>query len=237
VQLRSGVPQTLGWFGTSLAFDGTTLVVGATGETYGDATGGGTAYVFTWSGTAFGSGTQLHGSDTAPADFFGDSVAVDGDTVLVGASWASPTAFGAGVVYVFARGDQGTFDQTARLGASNPGIDAFFGERIALAGDTLVVGATEEGSSATGINGDLTGPALARSGAAYVFARRGGVFMQVAHLKAEMPGQGYRYGAAVALLDDTIVIGADSEASAARGVDGDAADTSSPGSGALFMVR
>ena len=99
----------------------------------------------------------------------------------------------------------------------------------------LVVGAPGEASPATGVNGDGSGNGLTESGAAYVFVRSGGVWVQQAYLKASNSGMLDGFGAAVAISGDTIVVGAPGEDSAATGVNGDELDNTEGSSGAVYV--
>ncbi|MCZ7599566.1 MAG: FG-GAP repeat protein [Gammaproteobacteria bacterium] len=99
------------------------------------------------------------------SDQFGRSVAVSGDTVVVGAPIEESAAAGvngnetdnsifvAGAAYVFVR-DGTTWTQQAYLKASNTGASDVFGHSVAVSGDTVVVGAYGESSAATGVNGN-----------------------------------------------------------------------------------
>ncbi len=86
---------------------------------------------------------------------------------------ADNSAFGAGAAYVFTRDSGGVWTQQAYVKASN--TDAFddFGQSVALSddGNTLAVGAIDEDSAATGVNGDQADNNSARAGAVYVFHR------------------------------------------------------------------
>ena len=122
-------------------------------------------------------------------------MAVSGDTVVVGAPWEDSSATGvdgnqsdnsapdAGAAYVFVRTGM-SWSQEAYLKASNTDADDRFGLSVAVSGDTVVVGAWLEDSSATGVNGDQSDNSAFRSGAAYVFVRSGTSWSQEAYLKA-----------------------------------------------------
>ncbi|MBI2928237.1 MAG: FG-GAP repeat protein [Verrucomicrobia bacterium] len=119
----------------------------------------------------------LKASNTGAHDEFGRSVAVSGDTLVVGANRESSngtgvngnqvdnSASGSGAAYVFVR--RGTiWSQQAYLKASNTGTNDRFGWSVAVSGDTVVVGAFEEDSKATGVNGNQRENTDADSGAA-----------------------------------------------------------------------
>ncbi len=103
--------------------------------------------------------------------------------------------------------------------------------KIALDGDTLVVGARLEDSNATTINGDQTNNLAANAGAAYVFTRTTGTWSQQAYLKASNAQAGDEFGFRVALAGDTIAVSARNEDSNATGINGDQSDNSASNSG------
>lgn len=96
----------------------------------------------------------------------------------------------------------------AHIKASNVGGGDLFGNSVAVSGDTLVVGALHESSSARGVNGNQADNSLKSSGAAYVFVRESGTWVQQAYLKAHDPGLRRCFGASVAIEGDTIAVGA-----------------------------
>ncbi|MFT5356960.1 MAG: hypothetical protein ACI9KE_004187, partial [Polyangiales bacterium] len=120
--------------------------------------------------------------------------------------------------------------------ASNTGDD-WFGYSVSLDGDTLAVGAPLEASVATGVDGNQADNSAGRSGAAYVFRRVGGRWVQEAYLKASNTGADDRFGYSVSLDGDTLAIGAIYEDSDATGVDGNQADNSAGRSGAAYVFR
>ncbi len=98
--------------------------------------------------------------------------------------------------------------QQAYLKASNTEATDYFGRSVAISGETVVVGAPDEDSSATGVNGDQSNNGTNYSGAAYVFVRNGGEWSQEAYLKASNTGFADHFGNSVAISGDTIVVGA-----------------------------
>jgi hypothetical protein len=247
-------------FGASVAISGDTAVVGARFED-SDATGvngdqtntnapsSGAAYVFVRTGSGWSQQAYLKASNTdgvGIGDQFGCSVSVSGDTLVVGALFEGSDATGvdgdqtnnnaaqSGAAYVFVRNGS-TWRQQAYLKASNTNAPDQFGSRVALSGDTLVIGAPGESSNATGVDGDQTNNNAAQSGAAYVFVRSDTVWSQQVYLKASNTGGGDRFGSSVAISTDTIVVGASGEDSDAKGVDGDQSDNSALDSGAAYV--
>ena len=145
-------------FGYSVAVAGDTAVVGAWGD---DAKGSasGSAYVFVKPAAGWATGTQtakLTAADGAANDQFGYSVAVDGDTAVVGANFDDDNASDSGSAYVFTRGESGGWSQATKLTASDGAANDQFGHSVAVAGDTAVVGAHFDDD-----NGSKSGPAYA----------------------------------------------------------------------------
>ena len=245
-------------FGRSVAITGDTVLVGApfedsnaTGvngdEANDDLDAAGAAYVFVRTGTTWSQQAYLKASNTNSNDRLGGSVAISGDTVVVGAPLEDSNATGvdgdqsdnstsdAGAAYVFVRDGTGTWSQQAYLKASNPDLDDQF-SRVAISGDTVVVGASNEDSNATGVNGDESDNSADDAGAAYVFVRDGtGNWSQQAYLKASNTDDFDNFGDSVAITGDTLVVGASDEESNATGVDGDQSDNSANDAGAAYV--
>jgi len=144
------------WFGSSVAVAGDVIVVGAWGS----------AYVFhrnQGGADNWGQVTKLTGSDGAANDSFGSSVAIAGHTIVVGAANDDDKGFESGSAYVFVRNQGGAdnWGQVTKLTASDGAGYDYFGDSVAVAGDTIVVGAWGDDDK-----GD-------RSGSAYVFHDEG----------------------------------------------------------------
>ena len=127
------------------------------------------------------------------------------------------------------------FRQEAYVKASNTGAADFFGWSVAISGDTVVVGAPGEDSSATGVNGDETNNSASAAGAAYVFTRSAGAWSQQAYLKASYTWPDDNFGWSVAVSGDTVVVGAYREDSLATGVNGNQIDNSATDAGAAYV--
>jgi hypothetical protein len=217
-------------FGGSVAVSGDTVVIGAkfenssatgvNGTAAGAATRAGAAYVFVRSGTVWTQQAYLKASQATAEDRFGHSVAISGDTAVVGTLFEDSRSAGvnsapnenatdAGAAYVFVRG--GThWTQQAYLKAHQVTAGDYFGRSVTVTGDTVIVGAYMEDSGTTGVN-SVPDESAASSGAAYVFVRRGTSWVQHTYLKAPTVKAGHRFGYAVAVSDDTLVVGADSD--------------------------
>lgn len=244
-------------FGSSVAISGDTLVVGATAEA-SNATGvdgdqsdnsapdSGAVYVFVRTGSTWSQEAYLKAPNAEASDGFGGSVAVSGDTVVVAAEFESSAAMGvngnqadnsaesSGAAYVFVR-DGVSWSHQAYLKASNTEADDRFGWSVSVSGDVVVVGAPFEDSSSMGVDGVQGDNSAPFAGAAYVFARNGVTWAQQGYLKASNTDPNDLFGQAVSVSDDTLVVGAGSESSAATGVYGDQSSNSANNSGAAYV--
>ena len=185
-------------------------------------------------------------SNSQPSVRLGNSVALSGDTLAVGSFYESSNATGingnqsdtsalhAGAVYVFARSGA-SWSQQAYLKASNTEAGTTFGASVALSGNTLVVGANDERSNATGINGNQFDTSAGASGAVYVFTRTGASWSQQAYVKASNTRTNAKFGVAVAVAGDTLAVGSSLESSGAVGINGNQLDTSADASGAVYV--
>ena len=257
--LKASNTDVQDFFGDSVAIDGDTVVIGTSNED-SNATGvngnqadnsaedAGAAYVYVRDGSGnWSQQAYLKASNTEAGDSFGESVAIDGNTIVVGADREDSAATGvngpdnnlapgSGAAYVFVRDGSGNWSQQAYLKASNTDAEDDFGEWVAIDGDTIVVGANDESSSATGVNGDQADNSAEDAGAAYVFVRDGaGNWSQQAYLKPSNTDAGDDFGNSVAIDGNTIVVGADREFSIATGINGDQADNSAFEAGAAYV--
>jgi len=142
-----------------------------------------------------------------------------------------------GAAYVFVRNGTAWTEQ-AFIKSSNPGKEDWFGSRLTLSGDgnTLAVGTQLENGSAKGVNGQAD-DAAEDAGAVYFFTRTGTTWTQTAYVKASNAEAYDEFGSAMALSKDgkLMAIGARSEGSAAKGINGDQNDNSAPGAGAVYI--
>ncbi len=248
-------------FSVALSGDGNTLAVGAIGEasaigvtpTDNTAPSAGAVYVFTRSGTTWPQQAYVKASTIGAGDQFGFSVALssDGNTLAVGAigeasaatvidgNQTDNTAPSAGAVYVYTRSGT-TWAQQSYVKASNTGAVDLFGASVSLSGDgnILAVGAIGESSAAVGIGGNQADNSAADAGAVYVYTRSGTAWMQRAYVKASNTGAGDHFGTSAALSSDgtTLAVGATGEDSSVTGINGNQADNSAPGAGAVYVA-
>jgi hypothetical protein len=228
--LKASNGEAFDFFGRTVAIDGDTLAVGAPNEDSAangvnnfenDNTAGnsGAVYVLDRANGSWSQRAYVKASNPETGDLFGSSIALSGDTLVVGAPQEDSTSRGvngaqdnngapeSGAAYVFTRANGG-WSQQAYLKASNPAVNDFFGSSVALFGDTLVVGAPGEDSMTSGINGDQNNDTETNSGAVYVFTRANGVWSQQAYVKASRPQAFDAFGSSVALSRNTLAVGA-----------------------------
>jgi len=252
-------------YAVAVSADGKTLAVGAPSEA-SNATGlngnegddsaseSGAVYVFTNGGGTWSQQAYVKASNTDAQNQFGRSVALsgDGNTLAVGAFYESSSATGingnedqsqnpagaSGAAYIFARSGA-TWSQQAYVKASNTDAGDFFGASVDLSsdGNTLVVGAPGESSSATGVNGNQADNSASGAGAAYVFSRSGSAWSQQAYVKASNTGIDDQFGYSAALSGDgnSLAVGAWGESSSAVGINGNQTDNSRGFSGATYV--
>lgn len=182
--------------GFSVAISGDTVLAGAIlGD--GPVSNSGAAYVFVRSGTTWTQQGKLLATDGANGDKFGTSVAISGDTALIGAPYDDNSAGNdAGGAYVFIRSGTAWTQQAKLAPADLAALDGF-GSSVALDGETAFV-SSPNANVGTGFGG----------GAAYVFTRSGAVWSFQARLSASDSAANDYFGTSVALNADTAVVGA-----------------------------
>lgn len=189
-------PQQGDSFGQSIALSRDVMVVGAPKE---DDKGedAGSVYVFSRKGTAWEFEQKLVAPDGASGDVFGISVAVSGDTILVGADLNDEKANNAGAAYVFVKQGNKWILQS-KLMADDGGDTDIFGVRVALDGDTALISARRDDDEKAGKD----------AGSAYIFERKANIWYQQAKLTGPTQQADDRFGRSVALSGDTALIGA-----------------------------
>ena len=184
-------------FGISVAIDGNTIVIGA----YYKSSGTGAVYVFRTSdgGATYDEIAKLTAADAASGDYFGYSVAIDGNTVVVGAYYDDDGGSSSGSVYIFHTSDGGaTYDEVAKLTASDAASYDYFGYSVAIAGGTVVVSAYRDDDGGSS------------SGSVYIFhtSDGGATYDEVAKLTASDAASYDYFGYSVAIAGGTVVVGA-----------------------------
>ncbi|UCH79645.1 MAG: hypothetical protein JSW20_07760 [Nitrospiraceae bacterium] len=150
------------FFGISVAISGNYVIAGAT---FADTTqtDTGAAYIFEWTGTSWGTGTNITPSNLNNRDFFGTAVSIDDNYAIVGARNNSDIEATAGAAYIFQNTGSNTWSPgvkiTARTGDIDPGDN--FGSSVAISEEYAIVGAESDDDQIT------------NAGAAYVFRKTG----------------------------------------------------------------
>ena len=250
-------------YSIALSGDGNTLAVGAPYES-SNATGingaqgnnllaeTGAVYVFVRNAGTWVQQAYVKASNAGMYDRFGLHVALsgDGNVMAVGAfaedsgqldNQNDDSITNAGAAYVFTRSGA-TWSQQAYLKASNVAAQnsiMYFGWSVSLSSDgaTLAVGAPNEASNATGVNGNQNNELADASGAVYVFTQSGGVWTQQAYIKASNTQSNDGFGGNVSLSGDgsTLAVSATGEDSNATSIDGDQTNNAATRSGAVYV--
>ncbi len=226
-------------FGHTVAISGNTIVVGAPGESSSQATvtngttasndnsapDSGAVYVYKRTGSTWSQEAYVKPPNPESYDNFGFSVAISGDTIIVGArnedSNQNTITNGAGASNDNSASDSGAafvytrvgviWTQEAYIKAANAKAGDNFGHSVSVSGDTILIGARFEDSNQNFITNGANAPSdsmLPNSGAAYVYRRYSGIWIQEAFLKAPNPDTDSFFGHSVAISGDTIVVGA-----------------------------
>lgn len=221
-------------------------------------TGKGAVYVFrrsadsTWQYESY-----LVASNAEGSDYFGTSVGLSGETVVVGAEGEDSNTTNIvmqgdwpgsvnndggsnGAVYVFARNTSGQWEQEAYLKAPNNSGGDEFGSNLDVDGDRIAVGVLNEDSGTTSVimGSDLssTDDASIGRGAVYLFSRVHGAWHHEAYLKPPVGSGYYFFGWSVSLEGNTLVVGAPKDDSNQDSVSvGASSDISQPDSGAAYV--
>jgi len=184
-------------FGHSVALSGHLALVGAPAADVGEEIDQGLAYAFLRTGTSWSQQAVLVASDGISGDLFGTSVAVAGDTALVGAIQVSVgDAFQQGAVYAFTESG-GVWTERQKLVSSGNNQGQGFGFSLSLAGERVLIGAPQDGFAEDFLRG-----------ASYVFSRSGNTWFEQARLSSREGSDLDMFGSSVAISGDTVLVGA-----------------------------
>jgi hypothetical protein len=194
-KLVAGAPEDNPGFGASVAISGQTVLVGASNADLGALIDAGAVYVFENTGGVWSEHQGAGGSGCEELAVFGTSVALDGDTALVGARGDDAgVGAAAGAAYFFTR-EQGVWSQHQKVTASDAEPGDTFGI-VALEGATAVISSLFESPGG-----------VFRAGSAYVFELHGSEWTEVAKLEASDKAEEDRFGRSLALAGDTLLVG------------------------------
>ncbi len=196
-KLTSSDGASFDYFGCSVGISGDYAVVGAYLDDVGANGNQGSAYVFYRTGTTWTQQAQLTSSDGQPGDYFGNSVSISGDNVIVGA-YMDDVSFSTdqGSAYIFSRSGS-SWSQQAQLYYNFGWPYDYFGCSVSISGNYAVAGAYGWDRNGAGID----------EGAAFVFYYNGTSWGYQYQLFALMSNYDY-YGSSVSISGDYAIVGA-----------------------------
>lgn len=127
------------WFGKSVSISGDYAIVGAPCHDENGSSSG-AAYVFNRVGASWFEQAKLTASDAASHDWFGQSVSISGDYLIVGAHGDDDNGDSSGSAYVFMR-DGTNWIQQFKMTAWDGAAGDYFGLSVSISGDYTLVGA------------------------------------------------------------------------------------------------
>ncbi len=184
------------FFGYSLAVSRDTLVVGAPGNLSSNSVAG-SVYVFRQQGTNWSREALLRGNAGTNGDEFGFSVAVNADSLIVGAPGYPSAGAHSGAAFIFQRTNTVWIQHPILTSPEKAALD-YFGQSVAINGTAAVVGAPR--------GRGLEIPS--KSGAAYSFTRSGSTWHWTTRLLSSTRYNGDLFGTTVAAGDNYFVVGA-----------------------------
>jgi len=196
-------------FGISVAISTNTILVGAYRED-GAGTDRGAAYLFRLAGGQWLEVARPTASDAEDDDQFGISVAISGDTAIVGAHWKDGVGTDRGAAYLLERNwdSVDSWGEVTKIVCFDCTSNDYFGRSVSISGDTAVVGAWYGSGTSGGIE----------RGAAYVYERNWNMYNppnpqadnwgEIAKLTASDAADNDHFGFSVSISGDSIVVGA-----------------------------
>jgi hypothetical protein len=184
-------------FGTRVAISGTHILVGSPHANVNGVPRQGAVYAFESDGSTWTQTQKLVSSNGDFFNFFGYSIALQGQAALIGAPDIDTNGIeDQGAVYAFAE-NGGVWTETQILINDDGAANDNFGYAVAMSGTTAIIGA-----NFARIDGN------AEQGSAYVFENAGGTWTQQQKLVSSDSGPGHDFGSAVTFDGDTAAIGA-----------------------------
>jgi hypothetical protein len=193
-KLTASDGATTDQFGFSVDINGDYAIVGAFGHD-ANGTDSGAAYVFVRSGTTWIEQAKLTSTDIAAGDQFGISVALSGDTAIIGAFGEDGAGSNYGAVYIYSRSGSVWTEQT-KLAASDAASNDQFGFSVDIDGNYVIVGSDQDDDGGS------------QSGSAYVFFQSGGIWNEQAKLTASDAASDNNFGRSVAIDGNYVLVGA-----------------------------
>jgi hypothetical protein len=184
------------WFGFSVSISEGTAIIGAPLHSLGDVKWTGAAYIFERQGKKeWKEKAKLVAEDAVEKAEFGHSVAISGDTAIVGAYLDPHDGKNkAGSAYIFVS-ERGQWEQQAKLTPDDADDGKNFGKSVAIHKHTAIVGAHLDNHSGS------------KSGSAYIFVRDGNNWTQQAKLTASDAAARDEFGISVGISGSTAIVG------------------------------
>jgi len=183
-----------GQYGNSVALAGETALIGSP-FTDDNGSNSGSAYIYTRSEGVWSERQKLIANDNASDDQFGWSVALHGNTALVGARFDDDKGLNSGSAYLYHRHGE-RWEEQQKITASDGAVNDQYAWSVALEADRALIGARFDDDK--GIN----------SGSAYIYHRRGEQWIEQQKLVASDGQPGDQYGWSVSLARNTVMVGA-----------------------------
>lgn len=192
-------------FGRSIAISTATLVVGAPSSTAASPQAGAVQVFGKYNGQEWRPVHRVIAQDGQPGDEFGHAVAIEGNTLVIGARGDSTKGPSSGAVYIFERPQQSqAWVQVAKLIAPNAeGLD-YFGNAVAIKGRRIAVGAPGQ----DGLQPEGAPIPASDAGRVYIYEKNNETWSLQEQLVIGDPGPGDALGSSLALLDESILVGA-----------------------------
>ncbi len=180
-------------FGYATAVGPDYLAFGAPGDDQHGSFAG-AVYLFTYQNGSIVPQAKLTALDAGPTSFFGGAIAASGEVLLIGSERDSDIVPFGGSAYIFRRTGS-TWAQEAKLTPPDGAAQDRFGSMVALSGDMAAVTAIDQDAGASG------------AGAVYVFVRSGSIWSFSTKLADPQPALGGRFGNAVGVSGEWVVVG------------------------------
>ncbi|HKP59199.1 MAG TPA: hypothetical protein VJV78_20895 [Polyangiales bacterium] len=227
-------------FGYNVALTNDTLIVAAALDDR-PVDRGGSAYVYVRGAAGWQLQQRLVPDPPSANATFGYGLAVLGDRALIGAPRVLSiidlfATTEPGEVFAFQRAN-GTWTQTQLLKNLLPRVNDGFGSSIAMSENTALIGACNDASGARGLDADASKADAGYAGSAHLLALENDMWKRSTYLKASNADRLDSFGYSTALSGDTVVVGANWEASKSAGINGNADDDSSSLVGAVYVFK
>ena len=184
-------------FGGPVVIDGEYFITGASRDG-NDTLRAGSAYIFHLKDGKWTQISKLIPADGSDGDYFGYSLAINGDFAIVGAPYADVNGANSGAAYIFQREDS-TWTQLIKITPSDGQVSDEFGSSVDISGQYAIIGAPRDGDNGS------------KSGSAYLFRNDGNSWIEIQKLTAFDAASGDSFGGAVSIESDLILIGASTD--------------------------